>query len=329
MRDVQMTPLITIVTPVFNEEASLFEYERRISAVLLGNPDFRFEILFIDDGSSDRSWLIIKEIVARDFRFRGVRLSRNQGSHIAISAGVREAKGDAIAILACDLQDPPEVVLDFIARWRLGPARIIWGRRRTRQDPKWRKLASRVFFLLVARYAMPPGSKFTTGSFLLMDRRVADCYLEFTEHNRITFALVAWTGFEQEVVDYDRKARERGVSKWSFAKMMRTMYDAFIGFSFTPIRAMTVVGVVTSVLAFILLGYIILAWLWGGVVPGWTGQMLALSLFFGLQFLLTGVMGEYLYRIYAESVRRPLYFVSEKTMSDDSPLAEEVDGAGG
>jgi hypothetical protein len=214
--------------------------------------------------------------------------------------------------LACDLQDPPEVILEFLERWKKG-VKIVWGRRRSRQDGLLRMFFSRVFFELLSRFAMPRESKFSTGSFLLADQKVVRCFNQFQERNRITFAIVAWTGFDQDVVEYDRKVRQSGRSKWNFSKMIKTMYDAFIGFSVLPVRAMTVLGICVSVLTMGFLVYLILTWVLGHPAPGWTSQMLAISFFFGVQFLLMGITGEYLYRIYAEVVGRPLYFVSEIT----------------
>ena len=153
----------------------------------------------------------------------------------------------------------------------------------------------------------------TTGSFLLADRQVVECFKQFHESNRITFALVAWTGFNQAVVDYDRKQRVAGTSGWSFSKMIKAMYDTFIGFSFLPIRLMTLLGIGTSLLALFLGVYLFFLWLLGNPLLGWSSLMFSLALFFGLQFLLMGIMGEYLYRIYSEVVRRPLYFISDKT----------------
>jgi dolichol-phosphate mannosyltransferase len=302
-------PRVTIITPVYDERENLARFESRVAECLLSRADCDFRVLFIDDGSGDGSWDQISSICSRDPRFSAIRLSRNYGSHVALSAGFAAAGADAVATLACDLQDPPEVILEFVAAWRRG-AKIVWGRRRTRQDGAWRALASQVFQELLAR-AMPRGSKFTTGSFLLVDRLVTQCFNQFQEHNRITFAIVAWTGFEQAVVDYDRLPRTGGRSKWSYGRLLKTMYDAFVGFSLLPIRVMTIAGLSVSMLAVGLLVYVLLAWLTGRPAPGWTSQMLLLAFFFGIQFLLMGIIGEYLYRIYAEVVRRPLYFVSE------------------
>jgi glycosyltransferase involved in cell wall biosynthesis len=305
-------PRVTIVTPVLNEEAGLAAYERSVTAILLDNPDFSFEVLFVDDGSADRSWEIVQEVCQRNPRFQGIRLSRNYGAHVALSAGFAHATGDAVATLACDLQDPPETVLEFARRWR-GGADIVWGQRRTRADAWSRTITSRLFERLIRRFAMPRGSQFAVGSFLLVDRRVADCFRQFQEHNRVTFALVAWTGFSQDVVEYDRLERRTGRSGWTWRRMVKTMYDTFIGFSFLPIRLMTLAGVTLSLLTVPLALYLITVWLTGRPFPGWTSVMLALTLFFGVQFLMMGIVGEYLYRIYSEVVRRPLYFVSDRT----------------
>jgi glycosyltransferase involved in cell wall biosynthesis len=309
------SPRITIVTPVFNERENLPVYAVRIAETLLSRDDYDFRILFIDDGSTDQSWDAIIEICRDEPRCSGIRLSRNFGSHIALSAGFAAADGDAIVTLACDLQDPPEVVLEFLREWR-GGAKIVWGRRRTRQDGAFRACASRAFHVLLKRFAMPKRSRFTTGSFLLADRLVVECFKQFQEQHRIVFAIVAWTGFDQAVVDYDRLPRAIGQSKWNFGQMLKTMYDAFIGFSVLPIRVMTFTGAAVFLLAIAILCYLTFSWITGHPAPGWTSQMLLLAFFFGLQFLLMGITGEYLYRIYAEVGRRPLYFISDRTGGD-------------
>lgn len=305
-------PRISILTPVYNEEETLPLYINAVNEVLFTNPNYDFHVLFIDDGSHDRSWEIIRNICEKDSRFQGIRLSRNYGSHIALSAGFMNSDGDAVAILACDLQDPPEVIIAFLKKWESG-AQIVWGRRRTREDVRWRTFASNIFYKLLRRFAMPRGSKFTTGSFLLVDKKVVECLRQFPEHNRITFALVAWTGFEQAIVDYDRKKRVAGKTGWSFNKMIKAMYDTFIGFSLLPIRIMTIAGILVSFLAVVISIYLVYEWFVGRPVMGWTSLILAIILLFGVQFLFMSITGEYLYRVYSESVRRPLFFISDKT----------------
>lgn len=305
------TPVVIVLTPVYNEEESLPVYEKTVSEVLLSSTDFHFKILLIDDGSTDRSWELIKDICARRPDFSGIRLSRNYGSHIALSAGFANAEGDAFATLACDLQDPPEVILRFLGEWKSG-AQIVWGSRNSRKDELWRVIASNLFYRIIKRFAMPKGSRFTTGSFFLIDRQVAACFRQFQENNRITFALVAWTGFEQRVVEYDRRKRLKGKSGWTFFKMLRSMYDTFIGFSLLPVRIMTLLGVSSFIATIPLSAYVLLSKINGHPVPGWAGLMFTLSFFFGIQFLLMGITGEYLYRIYSEVVKRPIYFLSDK-----------------
>ena len=306
-------PKVLVLTPVYNESAGLDAYEASVREVLFARPDCDISVLFIEDGSDDDSWARICALAARDGRFRGIRLSRNYGSHIALSAGFANiGDADAVATLACDLQDPPDVVSRFIDTWTTG-ADIVWGKRISRAESSFRVWTSRVFERLIRRFAMPRKSHFTTGSFLLVDRRVADCFARFQEQNRVTFALVAWTGFNEAVVEYHREPRRSGVSGWTYTRMVKTMYDTFIGFSVLPIRLMTITGVVVSLLTVPIIGYLVIRKLTGQPLLGWTSVMLGVTVFSGLQFLMMGIVGEYLYRIYAEVVRRPLYFISATT----------------
>ena len=304
---------VLVLTPVYNESAGLDAYEAAVREVLLARTDCDVHVLFIEDGSSDDSWTRICALAARDARFRGIRLSRNYGSHIALSAGFANlGEADAVATLACDLQDPPEAVSRFIDTWKSG-ADIVWGKRLSRAESMFRVWTSKLFETLIRRFAMPRESRFTTGSFLCVDRRVADCFAQFQERNRVTFALVAWTGFREEIVEYHREPRRTGTSSWTFWRMVKTMYDTLIGFSVLPIRLITVAGVIVSLLSIPIAAYLLARKLMGQPLLGWTSVMLGLTLFSGLQFLMMGVVGEYLYRIYAEVVRRPLYFISSTT----------------
>jgi len=305
-------PRITIITPVLNEAAGLESYRRAITDILFSRTDADYRVLFVDDGSRDESWRIIERFCAEEPRMRGIRLSRNFGAHSAIAAAMDRAEGDAVAVLACDLQDPAETLVEFVERWRAG-ADIVWGVRRQRVDSRWRIWASNLFFRLVRRFAMPRGSLFATGSFLLADRRVVECYRQFNEHNRVTFALIAWTGFDQARVEYDRRSRDAGRSRWTFIKMMRAMYDTFIAFSDLPARAITWIGLGVWLLTLLLSIYFLFAWLTTNVLPGWTGLMVAMMVLFGLLFLVLGVVAQYLHRIYAEATRRPIYFIARET----------------
>ena len=306
-----MSGRVTVITPVFNEQDSLPLYVEEVRRVLFARGDVQFDVLFVDDGSTDGSWPLIERICAADARFRGLRLSRNFGAHIAICAGFDAVRAGAVAILACDLQDPPEALLEFVAHWKAG-ADIVWGHRRQRDDALWRRLVSRLFAAALRRYAMPRGSRFTTGSFLLADRKVVEAVQSMREHSRITFALVAWTGFRQEIVPYDRQRRRAGKSGWTFWRMVLAMYDAFVGFSVLPIRLTTALGIAISLLNVPLAIFLLANWWTGQPLPGYTPVMLVLTVFFGIQFLLMGLIGEYLYRIYLEAMQRPLYIVADR-----------------
>ena len=314
---------VTILTPVLNEEANLPVYEKVVRELFFSRSDVAISVLFVDDGSTDRSWAVISEMCAREPRFRGLRLSRNFGAHTALSCGFHHARADALATLACDLQDPPETVLEFIDAWKKG-TKIVWGKRRTRDDGAFRGIASKVFALLLRRFAMPKGSKFQTGSFLLVDKKVADCFRQFEERNRITFALVAWTGFDQVVVEYDRRPRTAGRTGWTTSQLAKALYDAFIGFSLLPIRLITILGVAIFLGSIPLSLYVLFDWITGNPLKGWTSTVLAISILSGLQFLIMGVLGEYLYRIYSEVVKRPLYFVAQDT--SETLTAEKPSG---
>jgi glycosyltransferase involved in cell wall biosynthesis len=305
-------PCLTVITPVFNEELNLRQYRESVERTLLGSDLLDVRVVLVDDGSRDGSWKIIQEICAQNPRFRGLRLSRNFGSHVAISAGFSHADGDAVATLACDLQDPPETILEFVEKWRAN-ADVVWGYRRTREDEGWRVMFSNQFLMLLRRFAMPRHSKFTTGSFLLVDRKVVKAFRQFREHNRITFALVAWSGFDQDIVYYDRRRRIAGKSGWSFGAMIKTLYDAFLGFSRFPARMITGIGVMVFVFSVFFALYVLVSSLGGRVTPGWTSTMLIISTFFGVQFLLMGIVGEYLHRIYLEVTQRPLFFIANDT----------------
>lgn len=303
-------PRVTIVTPVYNEEASLEAYRTDVSRCLFSRTDVDFDVLLVDDGSTDRSWEIIEGFCAESPRFRGLRLSRNFGEHTATSAGIDRATGDAVVILACDLQDPPEVVLEFVRRWRAG-AQVVWGRRNTRPESRARVWAVDAFSWLLRTQAFPKGTKFSTGGFFLIDRLVADCFRQFREHSRITFALVAWTGFKQDVVPYDRRTRTAGTSSWNFGRLSKAMYDTLIGFSNLLPRFITVLGAAIFLLNIPIAIYLVVNYFYSRPLPGWTGLMVALSFFFGVVCLMLGIISEYLHRIYVESTGRPLYFIAQ------------------
>lgn len=304
-------PKLVIVTPAFNESVIIGRYAQVLQQTLLSAPELDVRVIIVDDGSTDDSWAIIEKLAASDRRFTAIRLSRNFGAHTALTAGFDfvPADADIIGTLACDLQDPPETILKFVEAWRAG-ADIVWGARRSRHDGRRREFASRLLERTLRRFAMPKNSKFQTGSFFLVDRNVLNCMRQFREHGRVTFALVAWTGFSQSVVEYDRKQRVTGRSGWTFSQMLNTAYDVFIGFSPVPAKVLTAFGFFMLGSSLLSVAYLVLTWLFFSVHPGWTGLMVTITLCFGLLFVMIGVSFEYLYRIFIETKNRPLYFVA-------------------
>ena len=304
---------LCIVTPVYNEAENLDRYVDEVTRILFSRSDLDARVLFVDDGSTDDGWCKIQEIAKRSDRFSALRLSRNFGSHTALIAGFDYVpdNADIVATLACDLQDPPETILDFVQKWRDG-FDIVWGARRTRADGVFRQVASRNLEYLLRRFAMPRNSQFRTGSFFLIDRIVLDCVRQFREHSRVTFALVAWTGFQQSTVPYDRRPRLVGNSKWSLSQLLNTAYDVFIGFSPIPAKVLTAFGFFMLFASLLGAAYVVTDWFLRDVQPGWTGLMATMTLCFGLLFVMLGIGFEYLYRIFVETKDRPLYFVSRQ-----------------
>lgn len=306
-------PLITIVVPVFNERDNLRGFYGAVNAVLTAIGDYDWEFVFVDDGSRDGSFEVLKELGAADARVRALRFPRNFGSHVAIAAGIDYCKGDAAVIMAADLQDPPELVRDFVGRWRDG-FDVVWGARTGRDDGRLRSWGMSLFYRLVRRFAIPTYPKGGTGSFCLISKRVIEAFRECTERNRLTFGLIAWGGFKETAVPYHRPRRLVGSSSWTLGKMVKSAIDTFVSFSFLPIRAISFLGLVVSGLSFLFGFYVIVNKLWFGTrVEGWTSVMLAVLVLGGVQLVMIGVLGEYLWRILDEARGRPLYII-ERTL---------------
>lgn len=321
----QVRPSLCIVTPVFNEIGILDTYVKDVTRIVLSRPDIDVSVIMVDDGSTDGSWDKIQEIVKTSASFSALRLSRNFGSHVALLAGFDYVPQNAniVATLACDLQDPPEAILEFVAKWRSG-ADIVWGARKKRVDGTFRAITSRGLETLLRKFVMPRNSQFRTGSFFLIDRQVLNSVRQFREHSRVTFALVAWTGFDQAVIVYERRMRVDGRSGWTIGQMINAAYDILIGFSPLPAKLLTVFGFFMLFASIAAASYIVGEWFWQSVQPGWTGLMTTLTLCFGLLFVMLGISFEYLYRILLETKRRPNYFVA-RTVGDIQPREIEND----
>lgn len=306
------TSLVSIVVPVFNEEANLARFHEAVTAVMGTIDGCDWEFVFVDDGSRDRSFAILEALRARDSRVTGLRFVRNFGSHVAIAAGVDHCRGDCVVIMAADLQDPPALIRDFIARWREGYD-VVWGARTGRDDGVIRSWLMSMFYAAVRRFAIPTYPKGGTGSFCLVSRKVVGTFRQCTERNRLTFGLIAWSGFRETQVPYHRPPREAGTSAWTFGRLLKSAIDTFVSFSFLPVRVISSLGLIVSLLSFAFGFYVVINRLvWGTKVEGWTSVMLAVLVLGGVQLTMIGVLGEYLWRILDETRDRPLYVIDRE-----------------
>ena len=311
-------PLLAIVVPVFNEHGNLRAFYDAVTGVMKSLADYDWEFVFVDDGSRDGSFDVLNTLRAQDDRVHALRFPRNFGSHVAIAAGIDYCRGDAAIVMAADLQDPPELIRDFVGRWRDG-FDIVWGARTGRDDGAVRGWAMGMFYRLVRRFAIPTYPTGGTGSFCLITRPVIEAFRQCNERNRLTFGLVAWSGFRETSVPYHRPRRLVGASSWTARKMFKAALDTFVSFSSLPIRAISFLGLLVSGLSFVFGVYVVINQIFFGTrVQGWTSVMLAVLVLGGVQLLMIGVLGEYLQRILEEARARPLYIV-ERTLGYPTP----------
>ena len=304
--------LLSVVVPCFNEEAVIRETHRHLVASLENVPHLDFELIYVDDGSRDATLKHLRGLQRMDERVRVLVLSRNFGHQIALTAGLQNAQGDAVVIIDADLQDPPEVILEMLDRWREG-ADVAYGTRTQREgETAFKRWAASAFYRLIHRIA-DVAIPHDTGDFRLMDRKVVDVILAMPERDRFVRGLVAWTGFRQESVPYRRLARTSGETKYSFRKMSRLAIDGILSFSLVPLRLATYVGFFASGLALSGIVYALALRIFTDIwITGWTLLFIAIVFFGGVQLVLIGIVGEYLGRIYHEVKRRPLYLVDER-----------------
>jgi glycosyltransferase involved in cell wall biosynthesis len=304
-------PTASIIVPSLDEEASLQAFYETVKPIL-DTAFSEWNLVFVDDGSTDRTFHMIGELRESDPRVQALRLSRNFGSHVAIAAGLDHADGDVAVILAADLQDPPETIPDFVAAWKDGYD-IVWGAREARDDPVGRRVLARLFYGLVRRYALPGIPKSGTGSFCLIDRSVVAAFREFQEHNRMTFGIISWSGFAQTEVYYRRAPRHAGRSKWSVGALVKAAIDTFVAFSYAPLRFISYMGLIVSLFSFAFGVYVVIDYAVNGTaLKGWPSLMAGILFFGGVQLLTLGVVAEYIWRISEESKQRPLYLVRER-----------------
>lgn len=307
-------PELSIIIPIFNEAAVLVELHRRLREVMSGlEPIVRsWEVVFIDDGSKDESLQMLREMAAAEPRFKVIAFARNFGHQVAITAGVDKAEGDAVVIMDADLQDPPEVVGEMIERWRAG-FDVVYGVRRSRAgETIFKKLTAAAFYRILRSMLGGISIPVDAGDFRLMSRAVVVTLRALRERHRFVRGMVAWIGFKQSALYYDRDARFAGETKYPFSKMLRFALDAITSFSTAPLRLATWLGVASAVVAIVYSLFVVYAKIFlGDMVQGWTTLMIAVALGTSVQLFMIGVLGEYVGRIYEEIKGRPLYITAE------------------
>lgn len=325
-------PTLSLVLPIYNEEEVIPELHARLQEFLtrLG---LDAEVVFVDDGSRDGSMSLLRAAAENEPRYRILSFARNFGHQAAITAGVDYAQGKAVVVMDADLQDPPEVVLEMFSKWREG-FDVVYGRRRKREGETWfKRLTASAFYRLFAAM-IPIDVPLDTGDFRLMSRRVVVALHELRETHRFVRGLVAWVGFKQTEVLYDRPSRFAGTTKYPLRKMTRFALDGITSFSILPLRFSMYVGLFMSVASTAVIIWALLAkYVFHRVVPGWTAIVVVVAIFASAQFVMIGVLGEYVGRIYEEVKRRPLYVVGERvnlgSQSDQSEDALNQDDGGG
>jgi polyisoprenyl-phosphate glycosyltransferase len=309
--------LLSVVVPCFNEEAVIGLTHRRLIEALGGEPSLDLELVYVNDGSRDRTEALLFELADRDARVKVVSFTRNFGHQPAVSAGLEYATGDAVAVIDADLQDPPGVILRLVEKWREGYD-VVNAVREKRKEGVAKRFAYALFYKLYRRLAsidVPLDS----GDFALMDRRVVDVMNALPEKNRFVRGLRSWSGFRQTGVAYERAERAAGETKYSFRKLLLLAFDGIVNFSTAPLSFIFGLGIVTAVIA-MCAGAIYLAArifaipIFGytpGEAPGFTTLILTILFFSGVQLISIGILGEYLGRIYQEIKMRPTFVVKE------------------
>ena len=303
-----MKPVYSLVLPIFNEEAVIPLLLRRLDD-LMTRLDAPAEVIFVDDGSRDTGPIVLEAKARADSRYRFVNLSRNFGHQIAITTGMERASGDAVIVMDADLQDPPEVVLEMIAKWKEG-FEIVYAQRLSREgETSFKRLTASVFYRLIALLSEVDIPR-NVGDFRLVDRKALDAFLAMPERERFVRGMFAWIGFRQAVVSFHRPARAAGETKYSLAKMLRLAANGVVSFSDAPLRLALWAGLTVSGLAMIYGIWVIGMWFAGAPFErGWSSTIVLIAFLGGANMLMTGILGVYVGRIYSEVKRRPLYLV--------------------
>ncbi|SMG56945.1 glycosyltransferase [Paenibacillus aquistagni] len=302
---------ISVVIPAYNEEEVILRCYVDLTEVMSA-VSYRYELIFVNDGSKDQTLSILTDLAKRDAQVKIINFARNFGHQAAVTAGINQAEGDCVVIIDADLQDPPNVIPEMLVKWEEGYD-VVYGKRKKRKGETVFKLVTASMFYRFLQYMSDTEIPRDTGDFRLIDRKVVHVFNRMTEKNKFIRGIVSWIGFNQTYVEYERDERAAGVTKYPLRKMIAFASDGIFSFSSKPLKLITRMGMLTVVLAFVVLVYSLCAKLLHlpMVERGWTSLMTAITLFSGVQMLSLGIMGEYIARIYDESKNRPQYIVRD------------------
>ena len=314
---------LSVIIPIYNEEANVTELYGRLRGVLDGMVlPGGYELLFINDGSHDQSLALLKGLAAQDPQVRYFDFSRNFGHQIAVTAGLDQASGAAVAIIDADLQDPPELLADLYAKLRQGYD-VVYAKRRSRQGESYaKKLTAKVFYRILARITRV-SIPVDTGDFRIVSQRIVQALRQMPEQHKFLRGQIAWVGFRQTFVEYDRAERAGGETGYTYRKMLSFALDGITSFSDTPLKAATIMGFTVSGIAFLLMLYTLYARLVRhDYEPGWASLMMSILFLGGVQLLAVGVIGEYIARLSANVRQRPLYIIAETNHRPEVPAPD-------
>ena len=304
---------ISLIVPVYYEEKVVNECYKRLTEVLQNLENYDYEIIFINDGSKDRTLELLEEIASKDNKIKILSFARNFGHQAAVTAGLKHISGDAIVIIDADLQDPPESIPEMIKLWEEGN-QIIYGKRKTRKgESAFKILTAKMFYKTLNALSDVEIPK-DTGDFRLVDRQVVDVINTFPEHNKFLRGLWSWVGFKQLPYEYERKERFAGETKYPLKKMVKLAADGIISFSTKPLKFVGVLGLFSILISICIMLYAIISFVFklNNLTAGWTSLMVAITFFAGTQLLSIWIISEYMARIYEESKNRPQYIIEKK-----------------
>lgn len=320
---------LSIVVPCYNEQECLTALHERLTNAARAAAGEDYELVLVNDGSTDRSWPMMKDLAAADPRLVAINLSRNHGHQLALTAGLDLCDGESVLIIDADLQDPPELLGEMLAMMEREQADVVYGVRIVRAgETRFKRATAAAFYRMLAR-TTDVDIPIDAGDFRLMSRRALNVLLSMPEQARFIRGMVAWIGFRQVPFQYRRDERFAGETKYPLRKMLRFAFDALTGFSSAPLKLASHAGLWLAAGSVIIVAYILFAWLAGRSIPGWTSLMLVVVVLGAVQMFVLGMMGEYIGRLYSQAKQRPLYIIQEIAGGQDAEAMAKSDKPGG